>query len=192
MPRELRGLLPGEPSGLRQPQGTQLAPQLIVANNAIHPGRDRFDIERVDWERGVIARNREKTGVESQHKLWPLTLKMLRAQAGSGPLLLTAGNGQPLLYERIEDGEPSKTDTIGRTFNALKKKKGISLSFKYLRKTGANGIAKQFQDKPWLVELFLAHKDQRMRKHYTQHYDELHKAIEWLSGHFGLEPATRN
>ena len=32
-----------------------------------------------------------------------------------------------------------------------------------------------------------------MRKHYTQqHYDELHKATEWLGGHFGLEPAARN
>jgi len=41
--------------------------------------------------------------------------------------------------------------------------------------------------------LYLAHRDPRMRKHYTQqHYDELHKAIEWLSGHFGLEPTARN
>ena len=148
--------------------------------------------DMVDWECGIIARNREKTGVDSQHKLWPPTLKMLREQAGAGPLLLTTEDGQPLLYERIgEDGEPSKTDTIGRAFATLKKKVGISLSFKHFRKTGANAIAKQFQDKPWLVELFLAHKDQRMRKHYTQqHYDELHKATEWLGSQYRLETAA--
>ena len=53
--------------------------------------------DMVDWERGIIARDRQKTGVDSQHKLWPATLKMLREQAGSGPLLLTTEDGQPLL-----------------------------------------------------------------------------------------------
>ena len=150
--------------------------------------------DMVDWESGIIARDRQKTGVDSQHKLWPLTLKMLREQAGSGPLLLTTRGGQPLLQERIkEDGNPSKTDMIGRAFASLKEEVGMTLPFKHFRKTGANAIAKHFQDKPWLVELYLAHRDPRMRKHYTQqHYDELHKAIEWLSDHFGLEPTARN
>jgi len=148
--------------------------------------------DMVDWKRGIIARDRQKTGVESEHKLWPLTLKTLREQAGAGPLLLTRKDGQPLLREEVgEDGKPSKTDMIAHTFAPLKKKTGITLSFKHLRKTAANTIAKQFQDKPWLVELFLAHSDPRMRKHYTrQHYDELHKATEWLGGQLGLESAA--
>ena len=78
--------------------------------------------DMVDWESGIIARDRQKTGVDSQHKLWPLTLKMLREQAGSGPLLLTTRGGQPLLQERIkEDGNPSKTDMIGRAFATLER-----------------------------------------------------------------------
>jgi integrase len=123
--------------------------------------------DMVDWQHGIIARDRQKTGVDSQHKLWPITLKTLREQAGAGPLLLTRKDGQPLVREEIkEDGKPSKTDMVAHTFAALKEKSGGTLSFKYFRKTGANAIAKQFQDKPWLVELYLAHSDPRMRKHY--------------------------
>ncbi len=142
----------------------------------------------VDWENGVIRRDRQKTGVESQHRLWPITLKMLREQATDGPLLLTTATGQPLIREEIrDDGTPSKTDMIAHTFADLKKDEKVALSFKHFRKTAADAIAKQFQDKPWLVELFLAHSDPRMRKHYTrQHYDELHNAIEWLGVHFGF------
>lgn len=145
--------------------------------------------DMVDWDRGIIARDRQKTGVESEHKLWPLTLKMLREQAGPGPLLLTRQDGQPLIRQAIrEDGMPSKTDIVSHRFGLLKKKTGITLSFKHFRKTSANAIAEKFQDKPWLVELFLAHTDPRMRKHYTkQHYDDLHKATKWLGSQYRLE-----
>ena len=119
---------------------------------------------------------------------------MLREQASSGPLLLTTKGGQPLVRQEIRDGgKPSKTDMVAHSFHPLKEKTGISRSFKCFRKTAAEAIAKQYQDKPWLVELFLAHSDPRMRKHYTrQHYDELHKATEWLGRHLALESAAGN
>jgi integrase len=136
------------------------------------------------WGNPAISRDRNKTKVDSEHRLWPSTVALLQKHASAGPLLLTTQNGQP-------DGQPTKSDTVAHAFSELKKKVPVKLSFKNFRKTGANAIAEHFQDKQFLVELYLAHKEERMRKHYTQqHYEELHKATDWLGDHLGLKTAA--
>lgn len=147
--------------------------------------------DMIDLQKGTIRRDRQKTGVDSEHKLWPVTLRLLQEQmtdaSRSRQALLTHA-GHPLIREEIRpDGNPSKTDYVAHAFGALRKKVKIDLPFKCFRKTGANMLAKKYQDMPWLVTLYLSHCDPTMRKHYTsRHSDELHKATDWLGQQFSF------
>ncbi len=149
--------------------------------------------DMIDWESGVITRKRHKTEVESEHKLWGVTLRLLREQANpkDTEFLLTSEHGNPLVRERIDaNGKPLKTDSIGHAFSQVKAKLGWKdrRTFKHLRKTGADMLAKQFQDQPHLVDLYLAHTQKAMRRHYARrHFDALHKATDWLEATLRLE-----
>jgi integrase len=155
----------------------------------------------IDWSRGMIIRARNKTGQPQEHKLWPRTLHLLRRQVTArreSSLALLAEGGQPLVRVAIrDDGTPSKTDAIGHGFDVLKANLNqgrkedepeIKLPFKCFRKTGADQLAKHYQDNPFLVDLYLAHAAGGVRKHYArQHYDELHKATDWLATLYGFD-----
>jgi hypothetical protein len=95
------------------------------------------------------------------------------------------------VWEKIkDDGKPSKVDSVHLAFDRLLAKCGINdgRGYAILRKTGADAIAKQFQDMPHLVDLYLAHSPKGMRMHYArQHYDELHKATDWLANVYGFD-----
>jgi len=169
---------------------------ILLGLNCGYTQRDIGTLEHshIDWSRGMIVRARNKTRQPQEHKLWPQTLKLLKQRVTdpktSSLALLTEGQ-QPLVRLTIkEDGTPSRTDAIGHSFDVLKERLNgaredddpeIKLPFKCFRKTGADQIAKQYQDKPFLVDLYLAHASSGMRKHYArQHYEELHKATDWL------------
>jgi integrase len=145
----------------------------------------------VDLDNGYIRRDRQKTGVQSEHKLWPVTQDLLKQfatkQDTGGPLLLNS-HGRVLYEEtRKDDGRVTKKDTIGGAFAKLRKSLTIPFSFKHLRKTGANLIEKQYQEHPHLAKLFLSHETQGVQKHYTgRSYGLLHTATDWLCGYFDL------
>lgn len=150
--------------------------------------------DMVDWKQGVIKRPRQKTGVPSEHKLWPLTLKKLCEQAtdvSEQSLVLLNSKGNPLMQKTIaDDGKVTISDTIVQAFAKLKKAAKVTgqVTFKNLRKSGANAIEGQFQDKPWLPTLYLAQElAGKVRTFYTQQsYDELHTATDWLAEYFGF------
>ncbi len=178
----------------------------LVILLALNCGYTQMDIatlehSHVDWSTGMIVRSRSKTGQPQEHRLWARTLGLLKEQATApeeSSLVLLAKRGRPLVHATIKaDGTPTKTDSISQAFSRLKKavnegrKKSepeIKLPFKCFRKTGADQIAKQYQQNPLLVDLYLAHTQTGMKKHYArQHYDELHKATDWLATVFGFE-----
>jgi hypothetical protein len=107
-------------------------------------------------------------------------------------LLLLSEGGNPLVYEKVDPatGKHSKVDAIRSAFNRLRAKckmKG-NRGFKTFRKTGADAIAKQFQSEPQLVDLYLAHSANGMRKHYAnQYFDELHRATDWVATLWGFD-----
>ena len=152
-----------------------------------------LDHSHIDYKAGEIRRERNKTGIRQVHCLWPLTLKLLRAEvkpAAAGPVLKNE-NGGPLITETIRDnGHVSTTDCVKLAFNRLKKQVKLGedvRGFACFRKTSANAIAERFEDDR-LVDLFLAHSDGAMRKHYTeQHYKTYFEAVQWLADYFDLE-----
>jgi integrase len=141
----------------------------------------------VDFETGIVTRDRHKTGVETQNILWPSTLALLKKHRNPkpGPLLVDA-KGQPLLIERInERGNLTRNDTIRLAFSRLLKQARITeRSFRFLRKTSSNEVEKQ---NPLLTSLFLSHADSRTAKHYVnRHYQELFEVVKSLESIFGF------
>jgi len=148
--------------------------------------------DMVDFDGGYIRRDRQKTGVQSEHKLWTVTLDLLKRFATDPkthtPVLLNS-HGR-VLYEETkkDDGRVTKKDTIGAAFAKLRDKLELPLSFKHFRKTGANLIEKQYQEYPHLAKLYLSHETQGTQKHYTgRSADLLHAATSWLEGYFDLK-----
>ena len=193
----------GEIKNLYTAANDRMKLQILLALNCGYTQADISTLEHshIDWLQGTIIRARNRTGQPQEHKLWPQTLKLLKEQViapeKSSLALLTEG-GEPLVRAAINgDGTPSRTDSIGAAFNALKKKltegrkkaePEIKLPFKCFRKTGADQIAKEYQQNPFLVDLYLAHAPAGMKKHYARrHFDELHKATDWLATVYGFD-----
>jgi integrase len=173
---------------------------ILLALNCGYTQADIASLEHshIDWTRGIIVRNRHKTGQPQEHKLWPRTLTLLRkhvTQPGQRhpDLAIVGEEGNALVSEKIKDnGTPYKVDAIRLAFARLLSKCKINdgRGFAIFRKTGANAIAKQYQDGPHLTDLYLAHSAKGMRVHYArQHYDELHKATDWLATLYGFDQA---
>jgi integrase len=141
--------------------------------------------EMIDWDTGIITRNRSKTSVPTIHKLWPSTLKLLKIHRnrGRGPVLVNK-NGNPLLVESInKQGTVARRDAISLAFKQL----GDSRGFKYLRKSSANLI--EAGSRPDLVSLFLGHSEKHTtRFNVSQHFgDELFSEILKLEKTFGFD-----
>jgi integrase len=166
---------------------------------ALNGGFTQVDIatlthSMIDWKAGIISRDRNKTGIPQSCKLWPITLTSLKehsTKTKGDNLALVSEEGNPLVYDAINDttGRHSKVDSIRSAFNRLEKKCKMKngRSFKAFRKTGADTLAAQYQTAPYIVDLYLAHAADRMRQHYTAtHFDELHKATDWLATVFGF------
>ena len=170
---------------------------------ALNGGFTQIDIatlihSMVDWDKGIITRDRNKTSVPQGCKLWPLALALLKQHAtkpnaDGDNLVLVTEEGNRLAYETVSDaGKHSKVDAIRSAFGRLKLKCKMkdNRSFKSFRKTGADAIAKQYQSEPQLVDLYLAHSANGMRKHYAnQYFDELYKATDWLARQYGFDKA---
>jgi integrase len=169
---------------------------------ALNGGFTQVDIatlthNMIDWDTGVISRDRNKTNVPQGCKLWPETLELLRelatkSNADGSNLVFASQDGNPLVYENVDanTGKHSKVDSIRSAFNRLKIKCKVkdNRGFKTFRKTGADAIAKQYQSENRLVDLYLAHSANGMRKHYAkQYFDELYKATDWLATQYKFD-----
>ncbi len=168
---------------------------------ALNGGFTQIDIATlthgmIDWEAGIISRDRNKTSVPQGCKLWVSTLALLRQEAtkpraNGNNLVLISEEGNPLAYETVtESGKHSKVDSIRSAFGRLKLKCKMkdNRGFKTFRKTGADAIARRYQTQPQLVDLYLAHSVNGMRKHYAnQYFDELYKATDWLATRFAFD-----
>lgn len=151
-----------------------------------------LEAEMIDWQTGIVTRDRHKTGVPSKGKLWPSTLKMLQKHRNPDPTgpLLVGTNGLPLYAEKVnEKGNLIVNDSVRLAFNQLKQTKKAGFkedprSFKHLRKSAANEIEKV---RPELTELFLAHAEAGMKRHYVnQYFDELFAETDKLESLYGF------
>lgn len=148
----------------------------------------------VDWDTGVITRKRPKTSKPQVHRLWPSTLKLLKAEATPGPkgLVLLGAKGNPLIVQEVRpDGMLRHNDTIRLAYARVVKKlghKGLKWAFKTLRKTGCDLIAREYQKYPHVVDQYLAHGEKKMARHYCdEHFELLFEALAWLDKQFHLD-----
>ncbi|QDU55618.1 hypothetical protein [Aeoliella mucimassa] len=148
---------------------------IMLGLNLGYTQRDIATLEAnmIAWQTGIVTRDRQKSGVPSKAKLWPSTLELMqkhRSHKSSGPLLLDR-NGMSLYRENINDnGKLVTNDCVSFAFNRLKATKKAGLKndkrgFKHFRKSAANEIERV---RPDLTELFLAHAEKGMKRHYVQ------------------------
>ena len=171
---------------------------ILLALNCGYTQKDISTLEHkhIDWKAGIIDRPRHKTGSDQKHKLWPVTLRLLKAEVSDPAkhqLALLGKNGNRLVTEKIrDDGIPSVTDAVKLAFNRVKVKLGMAddeRGFATFRKTGSNILKKHFGNE--VCDLYLAHTTKATRKHYTtETYDTYFDALDWLGRHFAfkLEP----
>lgn len=170
---------------------------ILLALNAGYTQREIALLEHahVDWDTGVITRKRPKTSKPQVHKLWPSTLKLLRAEATPGGpkgLVLLGAKGNPLIVQEVRtDGMLRHNDTIRLAYARVVKKlghKGLKWAFKTLRKTGCDLIAQEYQKYPHVTDQYLAHGEKKMSRHYCdEHFDLLFEALAWLDKQFHLD-----
>jgi integrase len=143
--------------------------------------------EMIDFESGILSRDRNKTGCDQRAKLWPETLAAIRKVGRfdpGKPVLLTA-TGKPLVSESVKPtGKVVKIDYVRKLWDRLDLP-CTGKSFKHLRKTSADFVERH---NPALTSLFLAHVEPGVRKHYVnQHgYQQLFKLTDKLRLHYKL------
>lgn len=166
-----------------------------IALNLGFTQRDIATLEKsmIDWDTGIVTRDRQKTGVPMKSILWPSTLKRLHAyrNRGRGPLLV-GQNGRSLYVETVNaKGSLIPIDAIRNAFEHTRKAAGFGSdprSFKHLRKTAANRIE---QVRPDLTAAFLGHAEGSVKKHYVvRHWEELFAETLKLEAYFGFAEKT--
>ena len=143
--------------------------------------------DHVDWESGYIDRPRCKTKIQAKHKLWPLTLELMKLQrspqaapgkrvflsneyrALDGTMKVREG-AKPLPLVRRELDERGKfhhSDAVKSAFERVQRKIGINggRGFSSLRDTGSCLVE---QIDPLATEMYLSHSEPGMKKHYAQ------------------------
>ena len=132
-----------------------------------------------------IVRQREKTGVPTKHKMWPITKQLIKTtRTNADGIIFLTSNGKPYAYSH--DG--GRVDLIAQSFRVLCKKVGVKgVSFSHLRDTSATHVE---QIDPTLTSQFLGHTDKRMAKYYIDHgkldTSRLDAAIDQLEQIYGL------
>lgn len=165
---------------------------IAVGLNCGYGQRDisELRVREIDFEKGYIDRRRSKTGVRSRHKLWAVTMELIKQEmqpdAGGDDRAFLTARGTPLAQSGWRDGKFYRTDSIACSFRRLMKKAGIDggRSFYSLRKTGASEIEKI---DPTVTEMYLAHSEKGMKKNYAErNWEALGRALEGLQKVCGL------
>lgn len=120
----------------------------------------------LDGNDPYIHKRRAKTGVEAKWALWPETAALLRrhrAPASERLSWLQTGAGNAL----VEVDAEGRRDAVDRAWTALWPRTGMTrwLSHRFLRKTGADAIKRLGGLEE--SEMFLAHQEGGMNKHYA-------------------------
>ena len=149
--------------------------------------------DMIDWDTGLLDRNRHKTGVQQGAKLWHVTLDALRERGkpGDTALLFISEQGRPLVWNGVkDDGTPTRADAVQRAFHRSKQKVEIprGLSFKSLRKTGANMLVEKYTKE--ISDLYLAHSLGISGHYIKMQFRKLHKATDWLRTQFAFGPVV--
>jgi hypothetical protein len=162
--------------------------------------------DHVDWENGYIDRPRCKTKIQAKHKLWPVTLELMKLQrspqaapckrvflsneyrALDGTMKVRDGaQTLPLVRRELDErGKFHHSDVVKSAFERVQRKIGINggRGFSSLRDTGA-GLIEQID--PLATEMYLSHSEPGMKRHYVHRdWARLERALgqlwERLSG----------
>lgn len=128
-------------------------------------------VHEIDLKGGYIERRRSKTGVRCRHKLWPVTVELVKSEMVRGgqrdDRVFVTVRGNPLVNTQWRGEKLYRTDSIACLFRRLLKKVGIDggRSFYSLRKTGASEIE---AIDPTVTELYLAHAERGMKRNYAE------------------------
>jgi hypothetical protein len=148
-------------------------------------------VSEVNWELGIIDRQRSKTGVRQRHKLWPTTLALMQQvrypKASGDDRVFATSSGLPLVRDEIVDGTRKLSDAIKCLFWRAQKRTGINggRGFYCLRKTAATEIEKI---NPLVTEMFLGHAERGMKRHYAErHFELLDEALGKMEGVVGVK-----
>lgn len=133
--------------------------------------------EDIDMTNGVILRQRHKTGKAQAHKLWPVTLDLLKSR-------LSAVEGDP-----FKSGWSNASRETTEFMQGIVSQSPQKRTAKSLRSTGANELEKLLESKhPRLVGQYLAHADRAIAKHYRDEDTAgLFEALDRLGHVFGLD-----
>lgn len=165
---------------------------IALAVNCGYGAKDISDlkINEVNWETGIIDRDRSKTGIRQRHKLWPVTLDLLMKsklqKPGPEGRLFKTAEGLPLVHDDFIDGKRKKSDAVKCLFWRAQRRTGINgkRGFYCLRKTGATEIEKI---NPLVTEMYLAHTEKGQKRHYAERtYTMLDAALEEMRCVFNL------
>ncbi|MFC1596738.1 tyrosine-type recombinase/integrase [Planctomycetota bacterium] len=170
---------------------------ILLAINTAATQKDIADLQNseVVWDEARIVRKRSKTRKHDtvpvvNYRLWPETIRLLRAERAPGPsprVLLNA-NGGPLWFDEMrEGGRYVKIDNIKSAFDRLRRKTKISKSFIALKKTSAS-LIRENERFSTLDTLFLGQAPNSIaHKHYAQDPQRLlDAALDWLRGEYDL------
>jgi len=168
---------------------------MALGLNCGHTQKDISDLRasELDLEHGSIKRERSKTKVYAECKLFDVTLALIEQHRhqctaktdGTERVFLTEKRStdtlcnEPLIRAKIKaDGSLDRTDVIKCAFFRLQKKTGINggRSFRSLRKTGASIIE---QIDPMCTEMYLSHSERGMKQFYAQRdWSRLSEALQ--------------
>ena len=149
-------------------------------------------VDEVDWANGQIDRLRSKSGVQAKHRLWDITLDLMRGHRApntrNGDRIFITKKGNPLVWGHITDGRLRQSDSVRCWFWRLQRELGINggRGFYSLRRTGATLIE---QIDPAVTEMYLAHAERGMKQAYAQRdWERLGRAIVELELRLELPP----
>jgi integrase len=116
----------------------------------------------LDSDAAKIRRHRGKTGIYAEWPIWSHTADLLRYCVGKrkgDDLAVVTEKGKPL----IEPRGMGRRDAVMSEWNNIRTvlPEGRRLSFKYLRKTGANIIRKMSIGGDAVAEMYLSHADNK-------------------------------
>jgi integrase len=142
----------------------------------------------IDWETGILSRDRHKNGIKSSFRLWPVTTELLRSEMtkGRSGLMLLGAKGNPLITHEISaNGKPKpRVTAIRLAFDRVRRKTGLmnGPSFKAFRSTSGQHVRKKYPTAVEVADAYLAHAEVRpTRNHYTtRQFEVVHDACDHL------------
>lgn len=131
----------------------------------------------IDLQAGTIKRQRHKTGKAQAHKLWPVTLQLLKDH-------LAKTQGDP-----FAQGWSNISKELTAYMLSQVSQEPHQRSAKSLRSTGAQELEKLLEGKqPRVVQQYLGHADKAIAKHYRDEDTRpLFEALDRLGQIFALK-----